>query len=425
MSQLQSLSERFRPKTIDQFLGQERWLEKNGVILRSIERKRPTNLLFWGPPGCGKTSLAGVYLSSFSCPHVDFHPTKFQAAEVKRVLEEASASPLLRPTLFWIDEIHRLTRPQQDLLLRAVEDGTIVVVAATTENPSFVLSSALLSRMNVLTFSPLGEKDLMQLLQRVLDNHRHITVDDEGKHLFVRWSVGDARKMLSLLEPLVDQATPASYDAKGIQQFLSHHVGGLTSEGEGRYFLISALHKAVRGSDCQAALYWLARLLTAGEDPLYVARRIVRMSVEDIGLADPQALSFALSALECYRSMGSPEGELALAEAVIYLALSPKSASAYVAFDKAKAAASSTAHLLPPAHILNAPTTWMTKQGFGKGYEWDHDCPDAFSGQEYFPEGVETKEYYIPVQRGFERELEKRLSYFTRLRELRQQEKLS
>jgi putative ATPase len=303
-----------------------------------------------------------------------------------------------------------------------VEDGTIVVVAATTENPSFVLSSALLSRMNVLTFSPLGEKDLMQLLQRVLDNHQHITVDDEGKGLFVRWSVGDARKMLSLLEPLVDQAAPASYDAKAVQQFLSHHVGGLTSEGEGRYFLISALHKAVRGSDCQAALYWLARLLTAGEDPLYVARRIVRMSVEDIGLADPQALSLALSALECYRSMGSPEGELALAEAVIYLALSPKSASAYVAFDKAKAAATSTAHLLPPAHILNAPTTWMAKQGFGKGYEWDHECPDAFSGQEYFPEGVGDKEYYVPVQRGFERELEKRLSYFTRLREVRQQE---
>jgi putative ATPase len=302
-----------------------------------------------------------------------------------------------------------------------VEDGTIVVVAATTENPSFVLSSALLSRMNVLTFSPLGEKDLMQLLQRVLDNHQHITVDDEGKNLFVRWSVGDARKMLSLLEPLVDQVTPASYDAKAVQQFLSHHVGGLTSEGEGRYFLISALHKAVRGSDCQAALYWLARLLTAGEDPLYVARRIVRMSVEDVGLADPQALSLALSALECYRSMGSPEGELALAEAVIYLALSPKSASAYVAFDKAKAAATSTAHLLPPAHILNAPTTWMAKQGFGKGYEWDHECPDAFSGQEYFPEGVGDKEYYVPVQRGFERELEKRLSYFMRLREVRQQ----
>jgi putative ATPase len=422
MSQVLSLSERFRPKTIDQFLGQERWLQKNGVIRRSIERGRPTNLLLWGPPGCGKTSLAGVYLSSFSCPHVDFHPTKFQASEVKRVLEEAAASPLLRPTLFWIDEIHRLTRPQQDLLLRAVEDGTIVVVAATTENPSFVLSGAFLSRMNVLTFAPLGEKDLMQLVHRVLDSHPHVTVDEEGKHLFIRWAVGDARKMLSLLEPLVEQAAPTSYDAKSIQQFLSHHVGGLTSEGEGRYFLISALHKAVRGSDCQAALYWLARLLTAGEDPLYVARRIVRMSVEDVGLADPQALSLALSALECYRSMGSPEGELALAEAVIYLALSPKSASAYVAFDKAKAAASATAHLLPPAHILNAPTSWMSQQGFGKGYEWDHDCPDAFSGQKYFPEGVEEKEYYVPVQRGFERELEKRLSYFTRLREARRQE---
>ena len=420
MSQVLSLSERFRPKTIDQFLGQEQWLQKNGVILRSIERGRPTNLLFWGPPGCGKTSLAGVYLSSFSCPRMDFHPTKFHIPEVKRVLDEAAASPLLRPTLFWIDEIHRLTRPQQDLLLRAVEDGTIVVIAATTENPSFVLSSALLSRMNVLTFTPLGEKNLMELLERVLKDNPHVAVDEEGRQLFVRWSVGDARKMLSMLEPLLDQTESASFDAKAVQQFLSHHVGGLTAEGEGRYFLISALHKAVRGSDCQAALYWLARLLTSGEDPLYLARRIVRMSVEDIGLADPQALSLALSALECYRSMGSPEGELALAEAVIYLSLSPKSASAYVAFDKAKAAAAATAHLLPPAHILNAPTTWMTKQGFGAGYEWDHDCPDAFSGQEYFPEGVDEKEYYVPVQRGFERELEKRLAYFSKLRESRQ-----
>ena len=417
MSQPLSLSERFRPKTLDQFLGQERWLQKNGVILRSIERGRPANLLFWGPPGCGKTSLAGVYLSAFSCPHVDFHPTKFHIPDVKRVLEEASSSPLLRPTLFWIDEVHRLTRPQQDLLLRAVEDGTIALIAATTENPSFVLSSALLSRMNVLTFSPLGEKDLQELIKRVLQNHPHVTIDEEGQRLFVRWSVGDARKLLALLEPLMEQH--ASFDAKAVQQFLSHHVGGLTSEGEGRYFLISALHKAVRGSDCQAALYWLARLLTAGEDPLYIARRIVRMSVEDIGLADPQALSLTLSAMECYRSLGSPEGELALAEAVIYLALAPKSASAYVALDKAKAAAKETAHLLPPAHILNAPTDWMKGQGFGAGYEWDHDCPDAFSGQGYFPEGVGEKEYYVPVQRGFERELEKRRAYFSKLREAR------
>ncbi len=410
------LSERFRPKAFDQFFGQERWLQDNGIIRRSIARGRPASLLFWGPPGCGKTSLAGIYLASFSCPSIDLHPTRFQVAEVKRVLEAANASPLFRPTIVWIDEIHRLTRPQQDLLLRAVEDGSVALIAATTENPSFVLSNALLSRMTVLTFTPLEEQELHALIDRVVSAYPHISIDDEAKKMLVGWSAGDARKLLSLMEPIVDQKASTKYDAGAIRDLLSHHVGGLTSEGEGRYFLISALHKAVRGSDCQAALYWLARLLTAGEDPLYLARRIVRMSIEDVGLADPQALSLALNAQECYKAMGSPEGDLALAEAIIYLALAPKSASAYVAFDKAKAAASATPHLMPPAHILNAPTQWMKKQGFSKGYQWDHDCEDAFSGQEYFPEGVVERMYYIPVQRGFERELEKRLDYFQRLR---------
>ena len=396
--------------------GQERWLQVNGVIRRSIARGRPASLLFWGPPGCGKTSLARIYLASFSCPHVDLHPTLFQAAEVKRVLEEANSSPLFRPTIFWIDEIHRLTRPQQDLLLRAVEDGTVALVASTTENPSFVLSSALLSRMTVLTFASLGDEELLKLINRVLESHPHLSMDEDAKRLVIGWSVGDARKLLTLIEPLVEQQNAASYNVNSLRDLLSHHVGGLTSEGEGRYFLISALHKAVRGSDCQAALYWLARLLTAGEDPLYVARRLIRMSIEDIGLADPQALPYALSAQECYKAMGSPEGELALAEVALYLALAPKSASAYVAFDKARAAAAETSHLMPPTHILNAPTQWMKQQGFSKGYEWDHECVDAFSGQEYFPEGVREKSYYVPVQRGFERELERRLEYFQRLR---------
>jgi putative ATPase len=376
-------------------------------------------VLFWGPPGCGKTSLAHIYLSSFSCPNVDLHPTRFQAAEVKRVLEEAAASPLFRPTIFWIDEIHRLTRPQQDLLLRALEDGTIALVAATTENPSFVLSNALLSRLTVLTFASLEENDLIKLLDRVIHSHPHVGIEEEAKKLLIGWAVGDARKLLSLLEPLVEQKTHVRYDAEAIRELLSHHSGGLTSEGEGRYLLISALHKSVRGSDCQAALYWLARLLTAGEDPLYLARRLIRMSIEDVGLADPQALSLALDAQECYRAMGSPEGDLALAEVTIYLALAPKSASSYVAFNKARAIAAQTAHLIPPSHILNAPTRWMKEQGFSKGYAWDHDCADAFSGQEYFPEGVAERTYFVPVQRGFERELERRLEYFQRLRKER------
>jgi putative ATPase len=347
---------------------------------------------------------------------VDFHPTRFQVGEVKRVLEEAASSPLLRPTIFWIDEIHRLTRPQQDLLLRALEDGSVALVAATTENPSFVLSSALLSRMTVLSFVPLHDAHLSVLLDRVRQAYPHLAIDEEGQKLLIGWAAGDARKLLSFLEPLVEQTSGTSFDAKAITALMSHHAGGLTSEAEGRYFLISALHKAVRGSDCQAALYWLARLLKAGEDPLYLVRRMIRMSIEDVGLADPHALAYVLSVMECYKSLGSPEGELALAEAVIYLALAPKSASAYVGFDKARAQAETTPHLMPPMHILNAPTRWMKEQGFSEGYKWDHDCPDAFSGQEYFPEGVEEKEYYVPVPRGFERDLAKRIEYFQRLR---------
>ena len=300
--------------------------------------------------------------------------------------------------------------------MRGLEDGTIALVAATTENPSFVLSSALLSRMTVLTFAPLSETDLSKLFDRVMGAYPHISVDDDGKKLLLGWVSGDARKLLSFLEPLVEQSAVVYFDVPAIRDMLSHHAGGITSEGEGRYLLISALHKCIRGSDCQAALYWLARLLAGGEDPLYLARRFVRMATEDIGLADPQALSVALNALECYRTLGSPEGELALAEVAVYLALAPKSASVYVAFDKARAEAAVTTHLMPPAHILNAPTRWMKEQGVSKGYEWDHACPDAFSGQEYFPEGVREKLYYVPVQRGFERELQKRLSYFQRLR---------
>lgn len=410
------LPEQFRPTTLEEFLGQQRWLRENGVIRRSIARGRPANLLLWGPPGSGKTSLATLYVKSFTFPCVDFHPTRFQVAEVKRVIDQAESSPLFRPTIIWIDEIHRLTRPQQDLLLRAVEEGTVALIGATTENPSFVLSNALLSRLTVLTFTSLSDDHLLTLIDRVLLQYGHIALEAEAKRVLVEWAGGDARKLLGALEPVVDNREPVLYDRVMIKELLSSQTGPLTSNGEGRYFLISALHKSVRGSDPQAALYWLARLLQGGEDPLYISRRIVRMAIEDIGLADPQGLSLALSAQECYRALGSPEGELALAEAVVYLALSPKSASVYVAFDAAKEEAKRTSHLLPPAHILNAPTGWMKKEGFGAGYQWDHEAPDCFSGQDYFPEGVENKEYYHPVSRGFERELEKRLQYFMRLR---------
>lgn len=412
-----SLSEKFRPNVWEHFVGQEKWLQENGLIRRSIARKHPANILLWGPPGSGKTSFAGLYIRSFPCPSVDLHPTRFQAAEVKRVIEEAERSPLLRPTIMWIDEVHRLTRPQQDLLLRAVEEGLITIVAATTENPSFVLSNALLSRLTTLSFQPLERQELVKVVDRVLGEYPHVSFDEEAKTLLTTWASGDARKLLSALEPLAERQEAVRYTVDLLKEHLSSHVGSMTAEGEGKYLLISALHKAVRGSDCQAALYWLARLLHAGEDPRYIGRRLIRMATEDIGLADPQAISLAVDALKCYETLGSPEGELALAEVAIYLALAPKSASVYVAFNEVKEVVKKTSHLSPPSHILNAPTTWMKEQGVGKGYIWDHDTPECFSGQEYFPEGVEEREYYQPVQRGFERELEKRIHYFQKLKQ--------
>ncbi len=416
-----SLSEKFRPTEWEHFVGQEKWLQEGGLIRNSIARQHPANILLWGPPGSGKTSFAGLYIRSFPCPNVDLHPTRFQAAEVKRVIEEAERSPLFRPTIMWIDEVHRLTRPQQDLLLRAVEQGLITIIAATTENPSFVLSNALLSRLTTLSFQPLDKEELGRVVERVLKAYPQISLEQDAKTVLTTWASGDARKLLSALEPLTERKEAATYTVDGLKEHLSSHVGSITAEGEGKYLLISALHKAVRGSDCQAALYYLARLLHAGEDPRYIGRRLIRMATEDIGLADPQALSLALAALKCFETLGSPEGELGLAEVTIYLALAPKSASTYVAFNEVKEVVKKTSHIAPPSHILNAPTNWMKERGIGEGYIWDHDAPEAFSGQEYFPEGVEEREYYRPVERGFERELEKRILYFKKLKEKKAQ----
>lgn len=421
-----TLTEKFRPASWKEFVGQEKIFAKDHILHSSIAKALPVNLLFWGPPGTGKTSAAKVYLRSFDKPWHDMHPSTFSAPRIKEVLQSAESSPLFRPTLFWIDEIHRLTTPQQDLLLKAMEEGTLVVIGATTENPSFCLRPALLSRMHALHFEALSEKALSVLLDRSLQALAPFTIDKQAQTVLCRMASGDARKLLSLLDVLLMQAPEGkSIDGETLEKLLAMKApGGLSSSGEGRYLLISALHKAVRGSDCNAALYWLARLLEAHEDPLYIARRLIRMATEDIGLADPQALVLAESAYQAYKNMGSPEGDLALAEVVVYLALSPKSASCYIAFDQARELARSTRHMLPPAHIINAPTKWMQNEGFGKDYIWEHECADAISGQSFWPLEMGEASFYEPVERGFERQLNDRLRYFQKMRKKRKEESL-
>ncbi len=407
------LSEKLRPSTWDELVGHNSIVQAESQLRRQVDKGRPKSLLLYGPPGTGKTTIAQLYLNSFSCPKVTITPSQATSSDLKQVLDTSRREALFRPTLLWIDEIHRLMRPQQDLLLNGIETGLIVLVGATTENPSFELVPALLSRLEVVTLKPLTHKDLLSLLQRCETKLGMLPLSESGKQLLIESVHGDARRLLNKVEQILDIPNFQEDSLSALLDFRS------SAYGEGRYILISALHKSVRGSDVDASLYWLARLLDGGEDPLYLARRIIRMAIEDVGLADPSALNQALSAMKAYEVMGSPEGDLALAQAVVYLALSPKSASTYVGFKEARAMAKRTAQFPPPKEIINAPTRWMKEQGFSEGYVWDHDLDDAFSGQNYFPAELERPSFYHPVERGFERDLKKRLEYFTKLRKIK------
>ncbi len=417
MSILSPLSEKMRPKTLADIVGQKHLFDPaQGILFRILKRKKPVSLVFWGPPGCGKTTIAKLYLNYFQLPHESLHSTTSQTADFKKVIERAYSSPLFRPTLIWIDEVHRLTRPQQDLLLPCIEDGSIVLVAATTENPSFQLSRALLSRVQVVTLHSLSTEDLLNVLQKVEETCGTLPLTDEAKTSLCAWSCGDARILLNWIEKLQGEEQKTMLSGEEVAKLLEKRSYGTDPTGEGRYQMISALHKAVRGSDCQGALYWLCRMIASGEDLLYLARRVIRMAVEDVGLADPTALTVALNAKTTYETLGSPEGELAIAEAVVFLALSPKSNAVYNAYKACMREAEKTMHHAVPHHLVNAATSWMEKEGFGKGYVYEHDLDECFSGQRFFPEGVEEKEYYIPVDRGFERELLRRIVYFKRLK---------
>lgn len=412
------LAEKLRPKELSEWVGQEHLIQYLDPVLRS---KRPHSLLLFGPPGCGKTTLARLYASAFRLP-LHFTTAVFQSsAELKKILKEGQETPLLnRQTILFVDEIHRFNRAQQDLFLPFLEDGSLILIGATTENPSFVLNNALLSRLRVLTLKPLNKEALEKILARCESHFGPLPIEPEARELLIELAAGDARHLLNLVENILTADLKGKADSRALADLLQRRLPLYDKHQEGHYNLISALHKSIRGSDPDAALYWLARMLNAGEDPLFLARRLIRAAIEDIGLADPQALVQALAARETYQMLGSPEGDLALAGAAIYLALAPKSNALYTAFGKAMEAATESGHLDPPQTILNAPTGLMKEMGYGAGYIYDHDAPAAFSGQEYFPPPLGRKTFYQPVERGFEREMKKRLDYFSKLRCLRQ-----
>lgn len=409
------LAEKLRPKTIQEVVGQQHLVGEKGWITRTIASGVPLSILLWGPPGCGKTTIARLYAKAFNGEFITFSAVLHGIADLKKAIQEAKNRPLFQNRLiFFIDEIHRFNKAQQDALLPFVEDGTITLIGATTENPSFSLNNALLSRMRTLVLHPLTHEDLGQLLARY---EKTLPLTEEAKTSLLDFAQGDARHLLNMLENLSQAPKEPLIGVEELPQWIQRRSALYDKADEGHYNLISALHKSVRGSDPDATLYWFARMIEGGEDPQFLARRIVRMASEDIGLADPNALQIALNAWRAYDQLGSPEGELALAQALLYLALSPKSNAAYVAYKEARSLAEKTNHLPPPKIILNAPTPLMKNLGYGKGYQYDHDQKDAFSGQNYFPEEIDRPSLYHPVERGFEREMKKRLDYFQKLRD--------
>jgi putative ATPase len=416
------LADRLRPRALSEVIGQGHVLGPNGSLRVMMDAGAMGSLIFWGPPGVGKTTIARLLAQESDLSFVQISAIFTGMPDLRKVFE---AAKLRRAngggTLLFVDEIHRFNKAQQDGFLPHMEDGTILLVGATTENPSFELNAAVLSRSQVLVLERLTEDDLDQLIVRAeTELGKTLALTDDARASLREMADGDGRAMLNLVEQVTAWKVDAPLDPKALGQRLSRRAAQYDKSGDAHYNLISALHKSVRGSDPDAALYWFARMLEGGEDPRFLARRITRMAVEDIGLADPQAQRLCLDAWQTYERLGSPEGELALAQAVAYLALAPKSNAIYVAYKAARKSAAKTGSAPPPKHILNAPTGLMKDQGYGDGYAYDHEAEDGFSGQNYFPDGMKRAEFYKPVERGFERDLKKRLDWFARQRDKRQ-----